>query len=853
MLYMSKKTILFIFILILLLLSVLITIIYHSTQKEDIYYYQSHRYFENAEYKKTIEYCKKVLEINPGNLDALNVLGYSHLWTGNYKEAIECFQKIVIFKPKDNEIKEQLAEAYSWNKEYEESISIYKEIVEDTDDIKVREKLARVCIWNGDFDMAKKELEIILEVNPKAPKARLLLAKLMHYSGETEKAVEVYEDLLEEEKHVAEKEPDAEEIKELLGEAYMISKDYEKAVKQYEDVLKEDPNNIKVRIELAEILSWEKQYDRAIEEYRKVLEIEPDHQKAKEKLADVFVWIKKYKEAEVLYKEIVEENPERLDVYASLAKILTWEKRYKEAIYFFDLALSKEEDEDMQLLYTQALLFSGDYERSKKVLEDIINNDPANLEAKEYLADVYAYSKEFSEAISLYNEILQETENPEVKRKLADVLSWNKEYYEAIDHYDEILSEGENEEARLQKARILGWAREYNKSIEEYQKILEIKYTELIELEMNAKKAYWNNRVNKAIGLYKELIEEDPLNVEAMFDLSQIYSYQSMWKDAKKEYEKILNVSPNHFRTEEALQKIELISSHLLLETGYEFLKAISQERDTDIKRHSLFGIFSYPLNYCLNLWLQYKHTWRSFTDFNNVFENEGRIEFSYMKKPNWWINGYYDYLSYNRNIDPMHTFGGSINLRTFDMGTLSLFYNRERLENSSTVIREGYYEDNYCARLFLDLDKRLKLQLDYLFSEYSDSNRKNEPSLEVFYLLSFEPKRFLIKYKFFYRKFKDTVAEYFSPENFWTHSVTFNWRQFLNKEEIFFGADDIYYDLFYTISVDSEDVVGHKFSGELNWDINKRVNLNIKGSITNSSNSVYKDRSFLAGLKIYF
>ena len=150
-------------------------------------------------------------------------------------------------------------------------------------------------------------------------------------------------------------------------------------------------------------------------------------------------------------------------------------------------------------------------------------------------------------------------------------------------------------------------------------------------------------------------------------------------------------------------------------------------------------------------------------------------------------------------------------------------------------------------------MNRRLKLGLDFLYSDYSDNNLCYEPGLDILYYLSFEPKRFTIKYRYFYRDFEDTVIEYFSPKGFNTNRLSFNWRHFLNKEEIFFGANDLYYDLMYSIAVDSENVVGHTFYAEVYWDINDRVNFNIKGAIVESSNEVYKDRSLTANFKIYF
>lgn len=561
-------------------------------------------------------------------------------------------------------------------------------------------------------------------------------------------------------------------------------------------------------------------YENAIRQYREILKKEPKNIKARIALADILSWQKKYNEAISEYEKVLEIEPHNLEIEKKVAKIYLWKE---------------------------------DYKKAEELFKDIIKGNPQELEAKVYLADIFSYTKEFDKAISLYREVLKQKEDPEVKKKLADVLSWDKKYQKALDSYNELLDEKDDVKMRLQKARILGWAREYDKSAKEYQKILDTSYNKDIELEMKAKLSYWNNRVQRTIRYYKELIDTNPKNLEAMFDLSQIYSYQSMWEEAIKLYNHILAISPNHFRSKEGLEKVNLISKHIFLKTGYEFFEADSSDRVNDINRHRLFNQLSLPLNSKTSLGINYNFINRSFSDFRDVSENDVKLKLSYREAPYWWASGFYELIDYTKNIDSIHTFGGGFNFRTFDIGTSSISFEREPLENSSTVIDGEYYRDNYKWRSYLDINKRLKFGLDYLYSNYSDDNYKYEPGVDILYYFSLEPRRFSIKYRYTYQEFDRKVGEYFSPQDFLTHSLQLNWRHFLNKEEIFFGADDFYYDFAYNVSVDSADIVVHKFSTGLNWDINKKLNLNIKTSFTESSTNVYKDKNITASINYHF
>ncbi len=841
------------FITALLFSSIASSVVYQKTQQSDIYYFQSHRLLSSGEFEQAIVFSKKSLAIKPHRLDALKDLAYAYQWTGQHNEAIEYFRKILSLNPKDIKIEEALAFTLAWEKQYDEAISIYQDIIKTTDDYGAKVQLAEVLIWHKEPGRAEQLLRDILKSKPRDAKARLLLANALLYTGKTEEAGKIYDELLKERKILAKNKITEEQLHKSLGEAYMISKDYEKAISEYRKILQDNPLDAKTIVNLADILSWQLKYDESIKEYEKALLIEPDNLDIKEKLATTYCWKKDYGKSEEICKDILKEDPHRLKVYALLGQMLSWQKRYTEAFYYFNLALAQEKDKNIRFYYAEALFFSGEYTRAKEILEEILAKDPDNLEAKTYLADAYAYSKEFKKAILLYGQVLQKGDDPKVKRKLADTLSWDKQYKRAIGIYDELLREKEGKQAWLQKARVLGWERKYTEALKAYQELSEETRDPLIALEMKAKKAYWDSRVKGAIDDYEKLITLDSENEEAMFDLSQIYSYQSMWKEAIGEYEKILNLTPTHFRAKQGVKKARLLSRHLSLKSGYESYEADSAARMDDLKRYSFFNKLVYPREQNLAFSLDYRLTNRLFSDFGDVLENEGRFKLVYLNNPSWRADAFYDLTIYNKDIHAMHTFGTSYSFRLLDKNTASFSYERKRLENNSTVIRERFYSDNFKGRVDADLNKRMKLGADYLFTNYSDGNNNHQPGIDLLYRLSLEPKSLTLKYRYFYQNFLHKQSEYFSPKGFSTNSLKINWRHFLNKDEIFFGANDLYYDLAYEASVDSTGIVCHKFSTELNWDINKRLNLNIKGSDTQSSANVYRDKNIMASLNYYF
>ncbi len=706
--------------------------------------------------------------------------------------------------------------------------------------------LGETYMMDKDYGSAVDQYTEILKNDPSNIKARVSLADILSWQKK-------YDDSIREYKKALDIEPGNIDIKIKLARAYLWSKDYAKAQGLFKNIIEKDPGNIEAKVLIADSYAYSKEFAKAIVFYKEALSAKYDRE-VKVKLADAYMMDKDYGSAVDQYTEILKNDPSNIKARVSLADILSWQKKYDDSIREYKKALDIEPGNiDIKIKLARAYLWSKDYAKAQGLFKNIIEKDPGNIEAKVLIADSYAYSKEFAKAIVFYKEALSAKYDREVKVKLADTLSWNKNYSEAIKLYNELISKQDDLNLRLQKARILGWTRRYDESLREYQKILDAKNDESVRLEMQSKKAYWDNRIKQAISCYKKLIDKNPENTEAMFDSSQIYSYQSMWNEAIQEYEKILQRSPGHFRAREGLEKTGLIAGHAALESGYEFFEADSASRDTDIKKNIFFNKLSVPLNKKIDLNLGYSLTGRQFSDFSDVIEHEEGLGLAYRNNPGWRADGFYNAIEYSKGIKTMHEFGGAFNFRIFDAGESRLSYERQRLEDNSTVIRGNFRHDSYNARTDFDINKRVKIGADYLYSNYSDGNHKNEPGCDILYYLSLEPKALYIKYRYFFRDFNKKVSEYFSPQDFSTHAIAVHWRHFLNKEEVFFGADNIYYDLGYDISLDSTGIVGHKFTGGFAWDINKRLQVKAEGQCVLSSASVYKDKRALVSVKYYF
>jgi tetratricopeptide (TPR) repeat protein len=613
---------------------------------------------------------------------------------------------------------------------------------------------------------------------------------------------------------------DQKKLEELLAEAYTVDQDYDRALAEYRRMLERNPDDVQARASLAEVLSWQKEYDEAIAEYSKALARDPQNLELKTKLAEVYFWNQDFSAAAELYEEIAGLKPD---------------------------------DPKRQTALAEVYLRLGRNREAGVILDAVLACDPASREARILSAELYAAQKQLDKSLAVYREILAEKYDRQIKARIADVLSWRQDYRDALAIYDELLADEDAEPFRLQKARILGWGNRYRQALREYQHILDRGANEAVGMEMRAKQLYWDGRVRRAIDAYRSLLAADPANAEALFDLSQIYCYQAMWPDAISGYRDLLDLFPGHFRAREGLAKAEWFLSHPLLTAGYEFFKARSSTRDTDIRKNVLRSALDVPLSPRTMLGLDYQFIRRAFSDFRDLSENHVRVDLTYRKGPDWSVGGFFNLVTYHRGIDPVYEFGGQVAVRTWDVGRLILSQERSRLENNSEVIRRRFVRDDFKARQEVDVSKRIKMAADYALTYVSDHNVSHEPAGEVLYYLMLEPRAFYVKYRYAFRDFRREKTEYFSPRDFSLHAISFRWRHYFNPEGVFFGANDLYYEAGYDLSFDSQDVTSHQIRGGLVWDMTHRFQLRGEGQYTVTTSGIYEDTGARTSVKFFF
>lgn len=166
---------------------------------------------------------------------------------------------------------------------------ISPEFEDEIPDWQARWELARLLSYVERYQESINQYEKLLQEKPDLDEARLELARVYYWAGETDQARELFAALPQEEL--------SQEARLELAEIYALQEDYPRAVELYQEHLRDNPEDHRARFKLAQVLSWQGEYDSSIQEYQQVLEAKPGDNQVRRHYAQVLMWAEKYEQA----------------------------------------------------------------------------------------------------------------------------------------------------------------------------------------------------------------------------------------------------------------------------------------------------------------------------------------------------------------------------------------------------------------------------------------------------------------------------------------------------------------------------------------------------------------------------
>jgi tetratricopeptide (TPR) repeat protein len=224
------------------------------------------------------------------------------------------------------------------------------------------------------------------------------------------------------------------------------------------------------------------------------------------------------------------------------------EENYKEALREYGkLPASAETQKKIGIAHIKLWNMSAAL-RSLRQAEKLSPND---LSIKAAIAEAMSWNKDFDDAIELYKTIFSKGFNEiDARLTFARTLAWNKEYDNAISEYRVILkNDPSNYDAYIGLGQTLSWLKKFDASIETYQKAIANSNSGKEKSSATvfiAQIQSWQGELEKSVTSYEKALQLNKKNVEALFGLGEVNEWMSKYPTAKKHYEQILQIQPEH-------------------------------------------------------------------------------------------------------------------------------------------------------------------------------------------------------------------------------------------------------------------------------------------------------------------
>jgi len=438
----------------------------NTSQKHRLYYemskisYEIFQDFENAEI-----YVKKALN-EARKTEYLELLAEIYQDSNDFASAVSIYNEL-IKRQDEGKYFLQRGKLYLYLNLNVKAIDDFKRAVEIENNTEAALLLADIYIKRGEKEQAIRYLEIAQDSHPGLILPELKLAELYQNSGRLEEALDNYESVLAQvdgERKVY--------VLKQMGNIYLRLGEYNSAIDTLKKAYEINNDDTQSLFYIAVAYEALEDWDSAAKYYKRTLEVRSDYTEAKKRLAYVYLQKKEFNSALEILSTISEVYRD-IDFYRLKAGVLEERGSIQEAIETVNDGL-KENPNSTSLLINKAFLLekAGDYEETVKILKRILENEPDNPAALNFLAYLYAENDvNLDEALNLVTRALnQDSENPAYLDTKAWILYKKGEFEKAMVLQKKALNHApEDKELREHMEAILK-ALEIEKSVDEFIK-----------------------------------------------------------------------------------------------------------------------------------------------------------------------------------------------------------------------------------------------------------------------------------------------------------------------------------------------------------------------------------------------
>ncbi len=266
--------------------------------------------------------------------------------------------------------------------------------------------------------------------------------------------------------------------------------------------------------------------------------------------AKIYAALKNNTRAERYINKVVKIKPDEANAFILLAKINTEQRKYSSAINAYKKLIGIRPNMDtahmgLGIVNVQMMKWKD----AIAPLEKSIELNPDNIQAYFYLGKAHKELRQFEEAETAYGKYLEAgpANAWEIYKELGEAQLELEQYEKAIATFENAIKiNSQDIKVNMQLANAYKGAKQLEKAEEIFMR--------LSTLSPEDTKIYVNNIIrmydeagmgDKAIAASRKLIEIEPDNADAYYNLGYMFVKQEKFKEAAEEFKKAIELRPN--------------------------------------------------------------------------------------------------------------------------------------------------------------------------------------------------------------------------------------------------------------------------------------------------------------------
>ena len=479
--------------------------------------------FGQAEFNQAIAALTKFLLIFPENAEASYLLARSYEVSGNADKALKFYQQTIKLAPTHKEAMFQSARIYRNQGDSENALKILRKLIEtEPNNAEAHYLIAMISLELDHFDDALLAFLTTCRLVPDHVDAHYQAGLLYEQHGDIDNAVDRYE------RTIALDPLNAAPFLR-LGTIYLKRGDEDSAIRVYEPALELEPNHPQVQYNLAAIFEEREENEKSIKHFGLANQYDSAN----------YEWHFRYAHLLARHAETLEDY----DQYAAMAvqeytATATLKPDYADAYFYRGLIARKYKQIGDKLF------------RNSEIAQDFtqaIELRPRNPDAHYYLGITLVDLDEWEKAKQSFQEVLLlDAKLPGANLQLGLIAEREQRYKKAIEHFQaEIAIDPESAMVYQHLGDLYNsYLLDFGRAQVAFQKALELEPTHVPTLLNYGNTLYNLNRLGTAAEQFELVLQLDPQDLTANYNLALIYEYTGKKQQALGRWQRFLELSP---------------------------------------------------------------------------------------------------------------------------------------------------------------------------------------------------------------------------------------------------------------------------------------------------------------------